>query len=288
MPEFAYLTLKQVRDAGIAVADLPDVRALELIRLCSLIINRLTDQWFSPVKGSFKVDGRGTAFAHLDNFIPIVELESVETGGVGGEDEVVVDQDEYAWVRDGRYVELLGPRAKFPVTPLGTILNGIFGWLESPKDVTTTVTAGVASGATSVPVTSTAGFRVGDQVLFGAEVAMVSEIPDGTTLKFDPLDFALSAGAEARTLGRTPMEIQRACLLMVADRRLTVTDEEEADIESRIQSESVEGYSYSLAAPKSDEKRGLEAGGGAPTTGNSEADDLLSGYVFNGMYLGYA
>lgn len=286
MPEFLYLTVKKVRDEGIPVTELSDARALELIRLVSVMINRITDQWFAPLKGSFKVDGRGTPFAHIDNFVPIVELDRIETGGVGDEPLIVVEDTEYAWFRDQRYAELLGQRGKFPRTPHGVVLTGIFGWLESPKDVTTDVTVVAGSGATSITVTSTVGFRVGDQVLFGNEAVPISEIPDGTTLKFDPLEFAVPLGP-IRTLGRTPLEIQRAAMLMLADRRLLVPDEEESDIADRIMSESVEGYSYSLAQPKSDEKSGTESGGGANTSGNSEADDLLQGYVAPILYLGY-
>lgn len=288
MPEFLYTTVKKIRDAGIPATELPDAQALELIKLCGLIINRLTDQWFAPVAGSFKLDGRGTPFAHLDNFIPIAVLTAVEVGGIGGNTPTLVENTEYAWIRDKRIVELLGDTATFPKTPLGTSLTGVFGWLESPKDVSTTVTAPVASGATSVFVASTVGFKVGDQVLFGNEAVPISEIPSTLELKFDALEFAIATGATARTLGRTPMEIQRACTLLVADRRLSIPDEEEADIASRIQSESTEGYSYSLAPLSSEDKQGLEGGGGQPTSGNAAVDDILQRYTYDGLYLGYA
>lgn len=291
IPEFEYCTIKMLRDEGITVAELPDPRARELIRLVSLMINRLTDQWFSPVKGEFKVDGRHAPMVHLDNMVPIVKLGSVATGGVGGEAIDVLDVDDYVHVRDKRIVELIGTRARFPSTPLGVILGGIFGWLEGAKDVVTTTTAVVASGAVLVPVVSTAGFRVGDQVLFGFDVAMVSEIPDATTLKFDALEFAVANGAEVRTCGRTPLEIRRACILLVNDKLSLVSEEAEdameEEIESRIVSESVEGYSYSLAPPSDEQKKGSEGGGGLPTSGNKQVDDILQGFVCPMLYMGY-
>lgn len=291
LPEFEYCTIKMLRDEGITVTELTDLRARELIRLTSRIINRLTDQWFSPVKGEFKVDGRGTPFAHLDNMVPILKLEAVKTGGVGGEAIDVLDPDDYVHARDKRLVELIGDRARFPRIPLGVILEGIFGWLEGEKDVTTTTTAVVASGATSVMVASTAGFKVGDQVLFGYEVAMVSEIPSPTELKFDPLEFAFASGGEIQNCGRTPLEIRRACIMLVHDRMVLISEESaaavEADIESRIVSESVEGYSYSLAAPSGEQTRGVEGGGGMPTSGNKQVDDILQGFVCPVLYMGY-
>jgi hypothetical protein len=289
--EFDYCTIKMLRDEGLTVTELPDSRARDLIRLAGRMINRITDQWFAPVVGRFKVDGRGTPFAHLDNLIPIPLLNTVETGGVGGEDFEVVDADDYVHERGKRIVEMIGATARFPRTPLGVTLDGAFAWLEDLKDVTTAVTAPVASGATDVPVASTTGFRVGDQVIFGNEAVMVSEIPSPILLKFDPLEFAIASGATARTLGRTPLEIRRACILIVNDRLAKISEDDaaiiEQDIQSRIVSESIEGYSYSLAAPSDEKKAGTESGGGQNTSGNAAADDLLSGFVTPVLYLGY-
>jgi len=291
LPEFEYCTVKMLRDEGITTTELPDNRARSIIRLTSRMINRLTDQWFSPVKGDFKVDGRRVPMVHLDNLVPIIELDNVKLGGVAGEPIELVDPTEFVHVRDKRIVELVGERARFPRLPLGVILTGIFGWLEREKDVKTTLTAAAAIDAETVAVVSSAGFQVGDQVLFGFDVAMVSEVPDGVSLKFDKLEFAWPIGGEIRTLGRTPLEIRRACILLVNDMMETISAEEdsahEEEIESRIVSESVEGYSYSLAAPTSEHKKGSEGGGGNPTSGNSIVDDILQGFVTPVLYMGY-
>lgn len=115
---------------------------------------------------------------------------------------------------------------------------------------------------------------------------IVEEIVNATDLKVEPLEITAPAGVSVSRYGRVPDMIQRACLLMIRDRAQKIGDIDTAEspfgIGTRLNSESVEGYSYSMGA--------LPAihgfGGGALTTGNVEVDDLLFQFSTPAMYVG--
>ena len=66
---FRYLTIQDLRDNGILVADLSDVDALKLIEKVSQKVNELTDQWFSPVYLIEYIDGKQHRQLYLPNLI---------------------------------------------------------------------------------------------------------------------------------------------------------------------------------------------------------------------------
>ena len=77
---FAYVTVDQVRAAGIPdeTADpefgIDDARLRQLIIEMSQWVNRLTDQWFWPIRLKERVDGNQSSIAAIPNLIPILEL----------------------------------------------------------------------------------------------------------------------------------------------------------------------------------------------------------------------
>lgn len=330
--EFEYTTIKALRDEDITVAELSDARARNLIRYVSQRINTLTSQWFQGQRLRTRVDGRGCSLAHLPDFIPIVKLDKLQVGTIEGS-EFDVTREAYVLqpYSRPRVVELISSVVSgggialalkvpflvqeggigggaFPRTPQAVVLDGVFGWLESLKDVSA-ITQGGVLAVPAVPVVPPAepdpplvevevdtvtGFRVGDTLLFpGNMVAIIREVIGGPPpkLRFEAIDFAVPAGTKIENFGRVPLEIQRATILIINRtlRAIGSGSASDADLESRITSESVEGYSYSASAPgASGATRSGGPGAGENTSGDPEADDILSQFVAPDLYLGAA
>jgi len=311
-PEFEYCTLQMLRDEGMCIAELPDKRAKMLIRLASRRINEVTSQWFSPVRRFFRVRGRHNPFAHLENLIPIVKIEQLAIGYPG--QDIVVPDFSYIHTPGRRIIELnrriknyttpLAQRVTagmygirdpiFPQGPEVVKITGVFGWLENYDEAESKVVGLVEAGDTDVIVDNLTGWEVGSVAVFDGvrnKIAMVSGIDSALmTLKFDPLDFDVPDNSMIHCYGRVPMAIQRACQLVVHDKVKNMSDfiREEEGVERRILNESTEGYSYSIQpiTPQREKHLGGPLGG-INSTGNLEADMLLSAYVAP-VYVGYA
>lgn len=302
MPDFEYLTIKQLRDEDITVVELPDARAKQLIKYYSSRINTLTNQWFQPNRLRTRVDGRNCALAHLPNFIPILVLDKLQVGVPDGQ-EFDVQSDSYVLQPNSnplvlpRVVELIGPsvgggvplvlrvpflvqeggvRNGFPRTPQAVVLDGVFGWIEDKKAVTTDVigllTAPAGSPATvEIPVLSTAGFRRGDTLVFpGNYVAILRDIlTTPNRLVIEEPDFTISMADKIEDFGRVPLQIQRAMMLLI-NRFMSLISVEttaEATMEALIKSESVEGYSYSRDSLTPEQEKKL----GGPGSGDRKS-----------------
>lgn len=303
---FRYVLKKQVRCAGIPADGefgIDDARLDRLIVEMSHWINRLTDQWFLPIRLNERVDGARGAIARMPNQIPILELFNLRLEKEG---LFSFDFPSLAYQVKQRYVMMTSPRMKLPDMPHFVTLDGVFGWLvDETRIVKTRTTLLLNSGDTIIKVLNTAGFRAGEAILVGDNPEprisvvtnpgslqlksggmIVEEVVNATDLKVEPLEITASAGVSVSRYGRVPDMIQRACFLMIRDRIQKIGDIDTAEspfgIGTRLNSESVEGYSYSLGA--------LPAingfGGGALTTGNVEVDDILQQFCTPAMYVG--
>jgi len=307
---FAYVTVAQVRDAGIpdsgdgGIADGP---LRQLIRLVSHWINLLTDQWFLPVRLREKTDGSDSAVARIPNMIPILDFFSLTLEKQG---LFSIPLPDVAYQVKQRYVMMLDRRMRLPMQPHFVVLDGVFGWLvddyvktKTALTAPLTVTdADIAAGTKTAEVASTAGIAIGDTILFGNDPeplsypAIIIGMPDATHIAFAPVvPFSLVTGVRAARYGRIPDLIQHCTMLLIRDKILNGwgkigywdTSEAQFGIGNRLNSESVEGYSYSLSPMKVING----PGGGERTTGNAEADDILSQFTWNaggGLFVGYA
>ena len=311
---FAYVTIEQVRAAGIPDAGdggISDDRLRSLIRLVSHWINQLTDQWFLPIRLRERTDGDRSAVARIPNLIPILELFNLTLEKPGLFSLVMPD---VAYMVKQRYVMMLDLHMKLPEQPHFVVLDGVFGWLvdDYVKAKTRTVAPLVVSKTdiTGIPdpkeilVTSVDGFAVGDAILIGNDPeprsypGIVTGVIDTPPLKiiFEPnVPFSLPSGVAVSRYGRVPDLIQHAAMLLIRDKIMGGwgnignydTSESPGGIGTRLNSESVEGYSYSLSPLKAING----PGGGERTTGNAEVDDILSQFTWNaggGLYIGHA
>ena len=123
-------------------------------------------------------------------------------------------------------------------------------------------------------------------------VTAVDSASPQNTISYDPelafRDPVIPAGVPAVKYGQVPLQIQRAALLMIRDRTQDIGDidifESPFGKGTRINSESVEGYSYSMAGTPAVNGHA----GGAWTTGNVEVDDILHQYAAPVMHVGLA
>lgn len=89
-----YITVQDVRDAGITVAQADDAAVSEAILKWSRFMDQACRQWFNIRALDIRIDGTGTRSLHL--MIPIVELDELYMNGdfdsaVDSEDYVVYD-----------------------------------------------------------------------------------------------------------------------------------------------------------------------------------------------------
>lgn len=289
--QFRYVTIADIRREEIDETRLPDDRADYLIQLCSNWVNWLTKQWFVPIRLRQRVDGRNCSVAHLPTFVPILELYNLilEKEGL-----FTFPFPQIAYQVRERFVQLLSAQSQLPGQPEFVVLDGVFGWLEDTfAPVRTTITSGVTFGDTTISVADASRINVGEVVLVGSDPEpesgpVIVSSKSGNDLIVDPIRFEASAGAPAVKYGRIPRLIQWATLLLIKDKMVPLgirgTDEDEEGPRwwaDRLQSESVEGYSYSLAAIPVP----YGHGGGAYTTGNPEVDDILQQFCSGAQML---
>jgi hypothetical protein len=289
---FRYVTVDMLRAEGIKEEDMPADRARDMIAFCSNWINWLTQQWFVPVRVNAKVDGRHCAMAHLPNFVPILELFSLHIAKDNLFDVVLPDM---AYVVKERIVQMVSYQSYLPANPRFIRLDGVFGWVEDDfSPVRTALAQPVNPGDWVIQLTSVAGISPGDVVLIGRDPypkseAVIVDAIRGNEIVTEPLRCSCLAGEPVVRYGRVPRAIQWATMLLVKDKKTPIGvrgTEDDADsprwFADRLQSESVEGYSYSLSQLPS---MYGHAGGGW-TTGNPEADDLLQQYACPYLYIG--
>jgi len=230
-----------------------------------------------------RVDGRECPVVQLPTATPIIELFSLRLTKPGLMD---MPYPTLAYEVKERYVQLLDYKTRLPAMPKFVTLDGVFGWLEETFNfVKTTTVDDLTPGLQTFAVTSTDGFRAGDTLLLGMDIPPRSEAVQVVSVDHvngivatDSVSINLPAGSPVVRYGRVPSMIKWATMLLVKDKMVPMgirgTDQDQEGPRwwaDRLNSESVEGYSYSLAAiPKA-----YGYGGGEWTTGNPEVDDIL-------------
>ena len=289
---FRYITVDMLRAEGMSEEMIPADRARDMIALCSNWVNWLTQQWFSPVRVNAKVEGRNSSIAHLPSFVPILQLDSLHIAKEGLFDIVMPD---ISYVVKERFVQMVAYSAHLPANPRFVRLDGVFGWLEDDfEPVRTTLVGAVSPGNWTFNVASTVGISPGDSLLIGRDPypkseAVIVDAIRGTEIVTEPVRCSCLAGDPVVRYGRIPRLIQYATMLLVKDKRVPIGlrgTEDDPDsprwFADRLQSESVEGYSYSLSQLPTM----YGAAGGSWTTGNPEVDDILAQYAMPHLYIG--
>jgi hypothetical protein len=88
-----YCTVQDLRDEGITVAMMSDIRAGELISEASRYIERMTGRWFEARDRTFKIRGKRSKVVHLPH--PIIKIDNVNLvtgrGSGANRDAITVD-----------------------------------------------------------------------------------------------------------------------------------------------------------------------------------------------------
>lgn len=90
-----YITLSDVRDAGLLIADYPDDTVVAAIELWQAMLERICRQWFNPRTLTLRVDGTDSDTIHTG--VPIISIEYVKLNN----DTAELDTDYYK-VYNGR------------------------------------------------------------------------------------------------------------------------------------------------------------------------------------------
>jgi hypothetical protein len=301
---FAYVTVPEVRAQGILnETDDPefgidDGPLRDHIKTMSHWINRLTNQWFLPVRLKQPVDSGRSSIAAMPNQIPILELFNLS---LERPNLVSFNYPSVSFVVKPRYVMMVTRHTRLPDYPYFINLDGAFGWLiNNFTPARTTLVTDVVPTTGAIAVADASKIRVGDALLVGnnpepnAFHLIVEAVDPGTGIvTYDPLltfrDPEVKAGAKVVNYGRVPDLIKRATFLMIRDRipyKIGEIDtfEDPFGKGTRLNSESVEGYSYSMGGTPAQNGHA----GGSWTTGNVEVDDILQQYAAPNMFLGMA
>ena len=70
-----YAMVQDLRDEGFTTTDITDLRALKLIQMASVRIDRLLGRWFGPRYGTMVIDGRSSAALRFD--VPVIAIGEV-------------------------------------------------------------------------------------------------------------------------------------------------------------------------------------------------------------------
>lgn len=305
---YRYVTVKQVRAAGIPDSGdfgIADERLRPLIKEMSHWVNRLTDQWFLPTRLRERVDGARGSVARMPNLIPILEFFglTLEKPGLFS-----FNYPDISFQVKQRYVMMVTNSVRLPDMPHFVVMDGVFGWLvDETRLFRTRLALPTNVGDLQLTVESTAGIFDGDAVLVGNTPeprtvdVKVNEFPGlktgpiivdgpptgGNVIPCEAIEFGnLPVGTPVTRYGRVPDLIQRAVFLLVRDYIQRVGDIDTAEspfgIGTRLNNESVEGYSYGMSPMKA--INGF--GGGAWTTGNTQVDDILQQFSTPAIYVG--
>lgn len=301
---FAYVTVPQVRAQGILDTTMDpefgidDGPLREHILTMSHWINRLTDQWFLPLRLAQPSQTGRDSVARFPNMIPILELFRLRLERQG---LVSFDYPSLSFQVKNRYVLMVTRHTRLPDYPNFIVMDGVFGWQQNAfTQPVTTLTTDVAPATGAISVADASKIRVGDAILIGDQPepkafhTIVQAVDTGTgIITYDPeltfRDPEVKAGAKVKRYGQVPSLIQRATMLMIRDHIPAKIGEIDTFMDpfgksTRLNSESVEGYSYSMSPAPA---QNGHAGGGY-TTGNVEVDDILQTYSRPALYIGMA
>lgn len=301
---FAYVTVPEVRAQGIldTTADpefgIDDGPLRDHILTMSHWINRLTDQWFLPVRLKQPTQSGRDSVARFPNMIPILELFRLRLEREG---LVSFDYPRQSFQVKSRYALMVTRHTRLPDYPNWIVMDGVFGWMQNAfSHVRTTLTTDVTPGLGAISVADASKIRVGDAILVGdnpepnAFHTIVEAVDTGSgVITYDPeltfRDPEIKAGAKVVRYGQVPSLIKRATLLMLRDRIPYKIGEIDTFMDpfgksTRLNSESVEGYSYSMTPAPAQNGHA----GGSWTTGNVEVDDILQQFSRPTLYIGMA
>lgn len=298
---FLYTCVERLREEGLPDS-VSDARALDLIYEAGDIITALTGCPFVPITTAVRVDGRGDALLYLPSLVPIIEVTAIDhiEKLEEGDDEITPYTADMYVVKE-RWIEANRPQASryrdtmseyrmwtglngyqfvWPECDLGLRITGTFGWIERARTTPTTLVVATQAdpGDESVDVDDLLDVEVGDVVLLpgGTVRKLVTGVDETSkTICFvgQPLRAVLALDAELKVWGAVPRLLRKAATLIVMANyeKLGSDARRYARRADRIQSESTDGYSYSLG--------GDLFIGGDSLTNSEEAEAILAEFM---------
>jgi hypothetical protein len=308
---FEYASLQALRAEGIDATELPDDRARYLVRLASRRINEVTTQWFCPVWGAWRISGSDSGILIAPQMVPILTVDQLSQYEPYSQEKFPYEPSDFHVVPPetpdelARQIELFTMggrlftgggtfyerRRDFILSQSGSVhdfehgagnfmLEGVLGWLENLKNVDQLTTTDVNVGDTEVDLDDVGDIQAGDAVLLGQKLCVILIEVTGNTIKWDwPSEFSIPSGTRVRCFGQVPLDIVRACLMLVIRWKDPIGSDEgqSSVIQGRLMSERTDNYSYTLGK---DEGGGGGGGGGTVvTTGDTWVDQILANFV---------
>lgn len=274
-----------LEDDGFDLTGLSTRVRWKMIKDCSALVDKLTNQWFNGEKRDWTFNGRGSPLIQHKSKIPIGAVTRIEiiqdrtnnrrvpfpglTGsGYDGVQSGILDPSKY--VVHARAIERV--HSHFPDGAENIRVTGVLGWVENPKSISTTSAEDLTAASNSLQLVSVAGITARNVVeiigAFDSAKVMVTSINRGTsTIYFDPvgeLGGDIESGAVVQTFGSVPRSIEKLTnyLFGAALRERTANTHGEQPIDAgRIRRERTDDYEYELF----------------PTTGSGSASTLVTG-----------
>lgn len=125
-----YITIQDIRNEGILLADYSDDRVLEMIILAADYIDLMTGRWFEDLEKTITLDGTGNKLLQFE--VPIISITSVAIGS-WGVTPAIVNSDNYI-VYNRKPDDYQDPRIEFydkvKKGKLNVEIKGHFGYVD--------------------------------------------------------------------------------------------------------------------------------------------------------------
>jgi hypothetical protein len=279
-----YVSIAELRAEGLTTVEMDDERVLNLIERMSSKIDLFTGQFFIPKTEVVRVDGKELPYVSYPRSVPIIKINSVQIIPENCRvkrwncvfprqaiETLPLRTDQYAISGSKREVEFLdysknyhmhddyyfsiGERFPkvFPEGSSNVELNGVFGWVENPKEVESLVTVDSLSTDNFLQVADASLFEKYDHLIIELTPALQRRVTridyDNNILYVDVLGRTVQTGTIIRSYGSVPLQIAECAMRLVNRYRSLLFDpENQDDINGAIHEEKIDSYQWKAKA----------------------------------------
>jgi hypothetical protein len=252
---FEYTTIASIRSYGVTALQMSDIKVKKLIMQYSQLLNRWTELWFAPIATKERFSGGGKLI-NISGKPPLIKLNAINIINIDGSRTPI----------EPGYYESLGKSIRFAKrTPEGirnVEVDGVFGLVDSPKEVHVKTTTDIAKDSISFSVEDASLLEERDIFVFGNRCIIANSINyENNTISIDKQGEikTIQAGTEIICYGQCNMLVEEAVNLLVKNYKIL-----KGQIGGGIKTEKTDDYSYEVFELKGN------------TTGITEVDRIVN------------